>query len=307
MDTAFSARPFVKWAGGKTQLLEQFRGHYPCELRQGRVRRYIEPFLGGGAVFFDVAQTFDVDEAFLFDINPELILTYTVVQRAPEQLIERLAEYRQHYHMLGDDDTRKAFFYRVRNRYNEQRQSIDFEVYSERWIARAADLIFLNKTCYNGLFRVNRKGLFNVPFGRYKHPAIFDEHNIRCVSALLQKATLRVGKFMACAPFIDADTFVYFDPPYRPLTPTASFTSYAKDQFGNLEQMALAEFYASVDASYGARLMLSNSDPRHANPDDDFLDALYAPFNIHRVHANRMINSRAAGRGKITEILVTNY
>lgn len=305
-DAALIARPFLKWAGGKTQLLGQLRSYYPPGLSQGQLKRYVEPFLGGGAVFLDVAQSHDIAEAFLSDINPELILAYSVVQRDPDRLIERLAQYRQQYFAL-DEDARKVLFYQVRDHYNEQKPKVDFTVYSERWIAHAADMIFLNKTCFNGLFRVNSRGLFNVPFGAYKNPAIFEEQNIWRVSALLQHAVLSVGEFRACERLIDDRTFVYFDPPYRPLTTTASFTSYAKGGFGDDMQIALAQFYANLDVRYGAKLMLSNSDPRNSDPTDNFFDDLYADYHIYRVHASRMINSDAQGRGKITEILVTNY
>ena len=160
----YQAKPFLKWAGGKSQLLAQFRLHYPPELRSGTIHRYIEPFLGGGAVFVDVAQRYDIAEAHLFDINAELILTYTVVQREPRRLIEAMAGHRRHY-IAHDDGGRSAYFYQVREHYNAQRSLIDFAVFSDAWISRAADMIFLNKTCFNGLFRVNASGGFNVPFG----------------------------------------------------------------------------------------------------------------------------------------------
>ena len=301
-----AAKPFLKWAGGKTQLLEQLRASYPQGLESGGIMRYVEPFLGGGAVFLDVMQRSEIGEAYLFDINPELIVAYTAVQRDPEGLIERLTEYRQRY-LEKDDTGRTEFFYGRREHYNGQKAAIDFTTFSAAWVERTADLIFLNKTCYNGLFRVNSSGHFNVPFGRYVKPEIFDADNIRGVARLLQRATIRCGKFESCRGVVDARTFVYFDPPYRPISATSSFTSYAADRFGDDDQRRLAAFFAELDASTGARLMLSNSDPKNHDPSDNFFDELYAPFKVQRVPASRMINSVAGKRGKITEILVTNY
>jgi DNA adenine methylase len=302
----YQAKPFLKWAGGKSQLLAQFRRHYPPELDAGTIHRYVEPFLGGGAVFVDIAQSYDIAEAHLFDINAELILTYQVVQREPRRLIEALVDHRRHY-IAQDGVSRSDYFYAVRAHYNAQRPVIDFAVFSDAWISRAADMIFLNKTCFNGLFRVNASGGFNVPFGRYVNPEIFDEQNILRVSELLQRAKLYVGGFETCAPFVSDDAFVYFDPPYRPISKTASFTSYARDRFDDSDQRTLARFYARMATETHAKLMLSNSDPKGLAPDDTFFDDLYAPFHIYGVSASRMINSVAEGRGKISEILVTNY
>ena len=305
-DATTAARPFLKWAGGKTQLLGQIRACYPPGLESGAVTRYVEPFLGGGAVFLDVMQRSEIAEAFLYDINPELVVAYTAVQRDPQGLIERLAEYRRQY-LENDDAGRAEFFYARRAHYNAQKATIDFGVFSEAWVERAADLIFLNKTCFNGLFRVNASGRFNVPFGRYVKPEIFDANNIRTVAQLLQRATIRGGGFEVCRAVVHARTFVYFDPPYRPISSTSSFTSYATDRFDDDDQRRLAGFCRELDAAVGARLMLSNSDPKNNDPHDDFFDDLYAGFQIRRVTASRMINSVAEGRGKIMEILVTNY
>ena len=300
------ARPFIKWAGGKGQLLSQLSHYYPHGLSDGSITRYVEPFLGGGAVFFNVAQIAQVREFHLFDINPDLSLVYKVVQREPEALIERLIHYRDQY----ADSTvkeRERLFYQVRSAYNAQRPHIDFQRFSDAWIDRAAHMIFLNKTCYNGLFRVNSRGLYNVPFGRYVRPSIVDADNIQRVSELLQRAHLDVGSFDTCRPHIHDRSFVYFDPPYRPLNTTSCFTSYAVGKFGDADQADLATFFTNIDGSSDASLMLSNSNPRNSDPGDDFFDRLYAPFQIRTVYANRMINRKANGRGKISELLITNY
>jgi len=258
------AKPFLKWAGGKSQLLPALRALYPHELRSGKIRRYIEPFLGGGAVFFDVMQGYSVDDAHLFDINEELILSYSVVKHDPLALADALAELRARYLALGIDE-RGILYYDVRSRYNEERCQIDFDHYAAGWVTRAAQMIFLNKTCFNGLYRVNRSGAFNVPFGGYRNPLVFLEDNLRAVSRLLMRATLHRGSYAECAPFISDESFVYFDPPYRPLSRTASFTSYSRTGFGDTQQQQLAEFVAKMNRQTKAKLMLSNSDPKHAD------------------------------------------
>jgi DNA adenine methylase len=306
VELGVGAKPFLKWAGGKSQLLPQFESHFPPQLAAGQIANYIEPFLGGGALFLSVAQRYPIQQAYLTDINPELILAYQVVKHDVNALIAELQRHQEAYDGRNEDE-RNIYFYTVRRDYNSQRAQMDFGNYSSAWVTRAARMIFLNKTCFNGLFRVNGKGEFNVPFGRYKKPAICDPENLKRVSALLQKAEVRVAPFTACEQWVTAETFVYFDPPYRPISATSSFNSYAKDKFGDDEQIALAKFFAHLHRQYGAKLMLSNSDPAPINPSDDFFDRLYAGFNIHRVMASRMINSHADKRGKITELLITNY
>lgn len=300
------AKPFLKWAGGKGQLLAQMAQHYPPELRAGRIRRYIEPFLGGGAVFLEIAQRYAIDCAYLSDANPEVALVYRVVQAEVDRLIEHLESHAQCY-LAADETGRAAYFYAVRQRYNAQPVSDLLSRPVPAQIERAAAMIFLNKTCYNGLFRVNAQGQFNVPHGRYRRPTICDGENLRRVSALLQRAEVRIAPFTDCAPQVDAQSFVYFDPPYRPLTPTSSFTAYSAIRFDDDDQRALAAFFAHLHDTTGAKLMLSNSDPSHVDPDDDFFTRLYGRFTIHRVWANRMINTQADKRGRIPELLITNY
>ncbi len=300
------ARPFIKWAGGKSQLLGQFAQHYPSELIDGKITRYVEPFLGGGAVFLDISQNYEIREAFLSDINPELILVYEVVKRDPHHLIELLMKHSNDYYSRIDKE-REKLFYEIRLRYNEQNSKTDYNVFSREWISRAAYMIFLNKTCFNGLYRLNLKGEFNVPFGKYKNPAIVNNKKLSLVSHLLQNVTLRIGTFQDCKRYINDSTLVYFDPPYRPLSTTSNFTSYSKNKFADSDQIELADFFYQIDQTFDAKLMLSNSDPKNIDISDNFFEELYAPFHIHRVHASRMINSDANGRGKISEILVTNY
>lgn len=300
------AKPFLKWAGGKSQLLSQFQEFYPAALKAGRIERYIEPFVGGGAVFFDVSRKFELEAFYLFDINEELVLTYRVIQKEPNKLIQYLQELANSYLALPEE-RRQTFYYSVRDVFNSNQPQFDYQTYSDDWVVRASQLMFMNRTCFNGLFRLNSRGAFNVPHGRYKNPSIVDPENVLCVSRVLQKAEIRYGDFTACEKWVTGNSFVYFDPPYRPLSKTASFTSYSKYRFEDEEQIRLAQFFRRLDEKYGAYLMLSNSDPTNEDQQDDFFEQLYVGFNIHKVVANRMINSDATRRGQINELLITNY
>lgn len=305
MDEKPRATPFLKWAGGKSQLLKTFERFYPRELKEGKIRTYFEPFLGSGAVFFDVVQKYKIRSAVLGDINEELILCYRVLQTDVHKLMEFLERYKRQYLRL-DPDKRKEYFYEIRTAFNQQRFHIDYRRFSENWIPRAAQLIFMNKTCYNGLFRMNSKGEFNSPAGTYKNPGIFDEQNLLRIAQLLQIAEIRKLHFTDIKPQARKTSFVYFDPPYRPLTRTANFTSYSTFQFQDRQQKELAQLFRAL-SKRESKLMLSNSDPRNADPDDAFFDELYRDFHLYRIKANRMINSDKDKRGQINEILVVNY
>jgi len=303
------AKPFLKWAGGKSQLLEQFEGFFPVELENGEIEHYFEPFVGGGAVFFYIAQKYrdKIKTAHLYDVNEELILAYKVVQRNVSDLIDRLADYAGIYHHLPEA-SRKDFYYAIRNIYNEQRAKINFNRYAKNWVRRAAQLIFLNKTCYNGLFRVNRNGEFNVPFGTYKNPRILDEDNLLKIAVLLRNVDVGVLPFEKLEKKIRKNSFVYLDPPYRPISKTANFTSYSTFEFNDEQQIRLAKLFAALDSKWpDIKLMLSNSDPKNEDPSDDFFEKYYAKFHINRVSANRMINCDARKRGQINELIITNF
>ncbi len=299
------AKPFLKWVGGKRQLLEQFDSLYPVELKLKKIKNYYEPFVGGGAVFFDVAQNYEVENAYLYDINDELILTYKVIQNNIQKLIEFLYRYEKQYKKL-DDEKQKGYYYELRESFNLQRFNIDYNRYSENWIPRAAQTIFLNKTCFNGLFRFNSKGGFNSPMGRYKNPKILDEQNLLKVSKLLEIATIKKADFKEIKNDIKNNSFVYFDPPYRPISKTSSFTSYNKFNFKDDEQVQLASLFYELNQQ-GHKLMLSNSDPKNIDPNDDFFETIYSNFNITKVDAKRSINSNGTKRNSIKEIVVTNY
>jgi DNA adenine methylase len=300
------AKPFMKWAGGKGQLIEKLVSLFPTEINSKEIAKYAEPFIGGGALFFHVAQNYpSIERFFISDANAELVLAYKTIQKEVEKLITWLEKLEKTYHALSSAE-QKVYFYDQRDRFNEKLSSIDFENFQEAWIERTAEIIFLNRTCFNGLFRVNSKGKFNVPFGDYKNPKICDAENLRAVSSLLQKTEIELGDFTASEKFVDSSTFVYFDPPYRPLSKTASFTSYSKFEFGDDAQKRLAEYYALLSKK-NAKLMLSNSDPKNENSEDRFFEDLYGKFRIERVDATRMINSNSDKRGKIKELVIMNY
>jgi DNA adenine methylase len=290
------ARPFIKWVGGKGQLLNQFEDYYPSELRSRRLKKYSEPFLGGGAVFFEVMQRFNVESAYVSDINKDLVLAYWVVQQRPEQLIDFLAQYQKKYDTTLIDE-RNDLFLSIRERFNQNRFEINYKQLSDNWIERAAQVIFLNKTCFNGLFRLNSTGGFNVPFGKYPKPTILDEPNIWAVSKVLQRAEIRIAAYNECFDRVDNQSFVYFDPPYRPITKTSSFTTYSGNEFGDKDQIQLAKFFKKLDTERGAKLMLSNSDPKTENPNDDFFENIFTDYKFYRVSANRAINCNGEKRG----------
>ncbi|MCL2061409.1 MAG: DNA adenine methylase [Firmicutes bacterium] len=293
------AKPFLKWAGGKSQLLDKLNGLYPDELINGKMDVYIEPFVGGGAVLFDVLQKFDIKKAVIIDLNKELINCYRCIKTDVSEMLKQLQALQEQFYALTFDE-QSNFYLDVRKKYNAIRLNGHFDY------EKAADFIFLNKTCFNGLYRVNSKGGFNVPFGKYKNPLICDKDNLILIHNLLQKVTICHGDYRQCEAYVKGKTFVYFDPPYRPITATQSFVGYSKNGFDDNNQKELAEFVRVLKA-LGAKVLLSNSDPKNSNPHDNFFDDLYNGFTIERINAKRMINCQADKRGDITEIIVRNY
>lgn len=291
------ARPFLKWAGGKSQLLDEIRQYYPPELGKG-VNKYAEPFIGGGAVLFDVLNNYDIDEVYISDSNTALINVYTVLQKSAEGLIALLEEYEEEFLPLGNEQ-RKTMYYEKRSRYNTLKRS------GIQNAELAALFIFLNRTCFNGLYRVNSKGEYNVPMGAYRMPTICDEENLRNAAKALQNVIIRCADYRQSEAFIDDHTFVYFDPPYRPLSASANFTAYTENDFDDKCQTELACFIRKLSDA-GAYIVASNSDPKNTNINDDFFDVLYEGMEINRIHATRMINSNASARGKISELLICN-
>ncbi|MDE6426533.1 MAG: DNA adenine methylase [Ruminococcus sp.] len=289
-----TVKPFIKWAGGKNQLLNIIRSKYP-----ENIKKYCEPFVGGGAVLFDVLANFKPEEILINDINPELINTYIHIRDNTEDIINRLFDMQEIFWRM-DNNKRKEYFYIQRDKFNEGIKNNINDV------AMAVLFIFLNKTCFNGLYRVNSKGLYNVPIGSYKKPLICDSDNLRVISNLLQNIIIRCGDYSNCTDFIDSSTFVYIDPPYRPLNETSRFTSYSKTVFGDEQQIQLSKFTECMSEK-GAKILASNSDPKNTDENDNFFDDIYRNFNITRVKASRMINSKGSGRGTLNELLISNF
>ena len=267
----------------------------------GEITKYAEPFVGGGAVLFDILSKYDLEAVYISDINAELINTYRIIRDNIYELIEMLMVMQNKFVPMSSEG-RKAYYLDKRSRFNDLKVNGNANINIEK----AALMIFLNKTCFNGLFRVNKKGLFNVPMGAYKKPMICDEDNLRIVSQKLQNVDIVCGDYRESADFIDDNTFVYFDPPYRPITDTASFTAYTENLFNDEEQIELARFVDDMHRK-GAKVVISNSDPKNSNTEDDFFDNIYASHKIKRVEATRMINCNSEARGKIKELLISNF
>jgi len=272
LEDNLAVRPILKWAGGKTQLLSQFQEYLP---QPHEYNAYHEPFFGGGALFFHIQPR----QAFLSDLNEELINVYKIVRDNVEELIMSLGKHKneeEYYYLLRSKDPKKM-----------------------SKLERASRFLFLNKTCYNGLYRENRKGQFNVPFGRYKNPDFVNKEGLRAASKVLQNAVLEVGDFSQVLDRAEPGDFIYFDPPYHPVTTTANFTDYTSIPFGEAEQRKLAEVFQELH-NKGCKVMLSNSDV-------PLMEDLYGEFTIKKVQAKRSINCRADRRGPVNEVVVLSW
>lgn len=287
-----NVKPFIKWAGGKRGLIDTFeeKGFFPKEFNN-----YFEPMLGGGAVFLHVAQNYDVDRCFLADVNPDLIDIYRTVKENVDDLIEELKGIKDDYSKASDQE---QFYYERRDEFNVLKLGRD--QFGSR---KPALFIFLNKTCFNGLYRVNQSGEFNVPYGRYKNPRILDEENLLDMSELLKKDDLSVADFEVAVKDASEGDFVYFDPPYVPLSDTSAFTSYSKEDFGLEEQKRLAKVVSEL-AERGCYVMESNSSSPLIT--DDIYEE-YENLKIHYVEAPRYISCKADGRKPVKEVVIINY
>lgn len=290
------AKPFIKWAGGKAQLLTDISENMPFDKEDSF--DYIEPFVGGGAVLFWMLDNYpNIKHAVINDVNKDLINAYKIVKNNVSGLIKLLSKYEKGYNSLAHGSIeRKDFFYAKRALFNTRKS---------RKIKQTALFIFLNKTCFNGLYRVNRKNEFNVPQGSYKSLKIHKPKSLLRASELLQKVEILNGDYEKTLKYAGKNSFFYFDPPYKPLSGTSRFNSYAKDQFGDDEQIRLKEYCDKIDAR-GSKWMLSNSDVKRGNPSDDFFDDLFGKYQINRVLAKRKINVNPEKRGNLTELLITN-
>ncbi len=290
-------KPFVKWAGGKAQLTKKLDKLFNAE--NGKLfTKYCEPMVGGGAALFYFLTKYSFDSVYINDKNKELINAYAIIRDSAEDLILLLKDLQAKFWKSSTQE-RTEFYYNIRDKFNSS------ELTHKTKLEKAAFFIFLNKTCFNGLYRVNKNGKFNVPIGLYKNPLICDEANLRNISNALKKVIICCGDYSSSKEFIDENTFVYFDPPYRPVSSTSDFTSYNAENFDDDEQIRLAKYINDLDA-VGARIVLSNSDPKNNDLNDNFFDELYKKYNILRVSANRMINSVAENRGRINELLIFN-
>lgn len=291
------AKPFLKWAGGKTQLIEQIKEQLPDTIKT-KPFTYIEPFAGSGAVLFWILEEYpNLEKAIINDINKDLTNSYLTIKYNVNDLIDILKVWEDEYHRLAEDENaKKKYYYEKRSLFNTR---------ASDQTTHSAIFIFLNRTCFNGLYRVNRKNEFNVPIGSYKKPQICNEENLLAVSNVLQKVEILNGDFSETIHYTAENTFFYFDPPYKPLNETSSFNSYAKDEFDDAEQIRLKEFCDMLD-NQNHKWILSNSDVKGKDINNNFFDDLYAAFNIYRVNARRSINANPSKRGKLTELLITN-
>jgi len=295
--TEKNAKPFLKWAGGKTQLISDIEKAMPRELINSKFT-YIEPFVGSGAILFWMLNNFPkIEKAVINDINEDLINTYKTIASNPKELISNLEILQNEFHNLeGNEDNKKLYYYQKRDLYNTR---------NTEQSGQAALFIFINRTCFNGLYRVNSKNLYNVPMGGYKKPTICDTQNILAVSNALQKVEILCGDFESTLNSASENTLFYFDPPYKPLSETSSFNTYTKDSFDDAEQIRLKDFCTKLDI-LNYNWILSNSDLKGKDENDDFFDDLYRDFTISRVDARRSINANPEKRGLLKELLITN-
>jgi len=289
-------KPFLKWAGGKTQLINDISKSLPLSIKQEPFT-YIEPFVGSGAILFWMINNFkNLKKVIINDVNEDLMNTYRTIVAQPLELIEILETLQNEYHQLENNKEKKKYYYLKRELFNSRQNNN---------CLHSALFIFLNRTCFNGLYRVNRSNQFNVPIGSYKKPMICDRGNILAVSKALQNVKILSGDFENTLKYAEENTFFYFDPPYKPLSDTSSFNSYAKDDFNDDEQIRLKNFCKKLDM-LGHKWLLSNSDVKGKNINDNFFDDLYSDFTIKRVDARRSINANPDKRGNLTELLITN-
>lgn len=296
------ARPFLKWAGGKRQLIPQLNELLPHELYDNDFT-YIEPFVGGGAMLFFMLHKFpNIKKVIINDINKKLTDAYKIIKDDVEGLVLMLTNIENEYHKLKVEDSKKEFYLKQRERFNEANLDL---------LEMTTLLIFLNRTCFNGLYRENSKGEFNVPFGRYVNPTICNVDVLYADSKLLNKCEIKIltGDFSNTATFVEERNlyFFYFDPPYRPLSATSSFNSFVKEDFNDDSQRKLSNFCRQLALKENVFWMLSNSDCSAKNPDDNFFEDIYNGFDIQRVFASRAVNANASKRGKLTELLIRNY
>jgi len=285
-----NVKPFLKWAGGKTQLLPQLSPVFPERL--DKYDTFIEPFVGGGAVLFHILCCYpNIKNVVINDINPKLITTYIAVKEKRQELISYLNELQNEYWQLSPEE-QKRFYLHKRERFNLK---------GLRLVEQASLFIFLNKTCFNGLYRVNKKGEFNVSFGKHRKPLICNDRLISQAREQLQKVNIMWGDYANIVGCLQGRSFIYFDPPYRPVSQTSDFTSYSTNGFDDTQQKRLSAFCRFLD--FESKWMMSNS----CTVDDDFFKEHYGDFAIRQISARRSIGATTSSRGNIQELLITNY
>ena len=297
-ESKYQAKPFIKWVGGKSQLISSIERSLPKAIYNTDSLTYIEPFVGGGAMLFWILGNLqNIKKAIINDINSDLTKTYTTIRDNASDLVLVLKRIEKEYKSLQTEESRKEFYLSQREKFNtKQIENVE----------NSALFIFLNRTCFNGLYRVNSNGLFNVPFGKYTNPTICDENTILADSELLQKVEILTGDFEQTFSHATENTLFYFDPPYKPLSKTSSFNSYAKEEFNDNDQIRLKRFCDKLDEK-NYIWILSNSDVKSNDPTNDFFDDLYSDYKIDRVWASRSVNANPEKRGKLTELLITNH
>lgn len=291
------AKPFLKWAGGKTKLISDIKKLLPAWVYKDNFT-YIEPFVGSGAVLFWFLNNFpNIEKAIINDINEDLINTYKIIATKPRELITNLKILEKDYHhMESSIENKNLYYYQKRDEYNARKEENSLH---------AALFIFLNRTCFNGLYRVNSKNMFNVPIGDYYKPLICDETNILAANRVLQNVEIICGDFENTINFASDKTLFYFDPPYKPLSKTSNFNSYSRNEFDDKEQIRLKNFCTHLN-NLNKTWILSNSDVKGKDSTDNFFDDIYSEFFIKRVNSSRNINANPSKRGKLTELLITN-
>ncbi len=283
-ENPITLKPFVKWVGGKSQLIDELEKMLSTD-GEKVLAKYCEPMVGGGALLFNILSKYNFEELYISDINSELINAYNVIKNNVDELISELKEMQLAF-LPMDENSRKFYYYSIRDKFNST------SLTDKTAVNKAAYFIFLNKTCFNGLYRVNKKGQFNVPMGAYKNPTICDEENLLNISKVLQNVTIVCGDYSSSKSFIDNNTFVYLDPPYRPISETSAFTSYNSDTFDDGEQIRLAKFIDEINEK-GAKIVLSNSDPKNVNSDDTFFDDLYKSYKTHEILTKKAKNKKS--------------
>ena len=300
------AQPFLKWAGGKRQLLPELEKNLPEHIKKNKkIDLYVEPFVGGGAFFFFLFSEYFIKKAIINDINSDLMLSYKVIQNDHEDLIKRLEEIEKEYRNLKPEKRKNYFYKKLREPFNKLKVSFS-RPNKKKAVEKVALLIALNKTCFNGLFRQNSKGEFNVPFGDYKNPKILNKDNIKKVHKALKNTEILCKSYEKINLGEKTKAFVYFDPPYRPIKKSSSFTRYSKEDFDDEDQKKLAKYFVKL-SKQGHFVLLSNSDPQNYNLEDRFFEELYSDYEIKKVVARRSINCNGQDRGNITELLIRNY